>query len=424
MKKWFLRIGLGFLAVVILLYAFVFVRSILPTTVMNSGLKPARASIPEDANGFYALEKARAKLWWPKEQNQPLGDLARNTNWNNALAGTVLANNREALEAWDAAARLPDFQVPEISKADDLLPYLSDWKPLAQLAEVRQNQLMRSGQEKAAFDQMLNQVLLARRMQNSHSALIGYLVGTAVNGLALSQFQRWVGRSHLTPRDLKDYIRQLDQDPADAGAAFAETMKVEYQVCVGTIEAMRQGKMIDPETGKPYPHPSRLLPVLNPSKTRALFATEFNALVKAAPLHFNEAKLPQLFTQRPNILSLILSGNLMGQVWFQMMVPAVDTALAKKSQGDAQLQATRIILALRAYELTHGKLPADLNALVPEFLFEVPADDFDGQPLHYSPEKKMVYSVGKDLKDDGGMDRDPEAKTSQTKFDLVYRFEF
>jgi hypothetical protein len=122
---------------------------------------------------------------------------------------------------------------------------------------------------------------------------------------------------------------------------------------------------------------------------------------------------------------MYLSGNAVGQIMYYMGMPAVIPALAKKSQSDVQLQATRTILALRAYQLTHGNLPSDLNALVPQFLDEVPVDDFDGQPLRYSAEKKIVYSVGKNLKDDGGDDRgQEESDSSQRHLDLVYKFDF
>jgi hypothetical protein len=185
---------------------------------------------------------------------------------------------------------------------------------------------------------------------------------------------------------------------------------------------MRKGKMADADTGKAYPHPTRLLPVLNFSKTKALFAGEFNALVKAGPHHFNEAKLPDLFTNQPGLISMALSGNILGQIWFGLLAPAVIPSLAKKSQADAQLQATRTILALRAYQLTHGNLPSDLNALVPEFLDAVPVDDFDGQPLRYAPDRKIVYSVGQNLKDDGG--NDSRSGPSNRPLDLVYNFDF
>jgi len=61
---------------------------------------------------------------------------------------------------------------------------------------------------------------------------------------------------------------------------------------------------------------------------------------------------------------------------------------------------------------------------VPDFLDAVPMDDFDSQPLRYSAEKKIVYSVGKNLKDDGGDDRTSSADSAQRHLDLVYRFDF
>ena len=422
MKKWLLRIGLGFFGFLALLYAFVFLRSIMPATVMDKDLQLQRASLPAGSNAFDTLEGARRHLSWPDNQNGRLSELARNTNWDDSLANTVLANNREALAGWDAAAKMPDLQVPEISNANDLLPYLADCKKLLQLAEVQENVLLRAGKDQEGFNQIVNHIQIGRKMQNSGGSLITYLVGTAVNNIGLMQMRNWTGKTHFTPPELKSYIRQLELDPADEGAAFANSMRAEYQSSIGTMEALRSGNLMDPDTGNKYPFPkTRLLPVFNFNQTKALFARGFLPLVKAAPHHFNEARLPDMNT-RPGPVSLILSGNLTGQILYNMLMPALTPALAKKSQSDAELQATRTILALRAYQLTHGKLPADLNALVPEFLDSVPVDDFDGQPLRYLPEQKTVYSVGENLKDDGG--DDSRNGRSNRQLDLVYKFDF
>jgi hypothetical protein len=423
MKKWLLRIFLGFLAVLLLLFGVVFLRSLIPVTVQDQELQLVRANIPQGSNAFDVLQAATNNLWWPKDQERQISDLAKDTNWDDVLASTVLASNRETLAGWDAAVKLPDLQVPEVPTADDLLPYLSEWKKLAMLAEVRENVLLHNGQDKEAFDQIVNHVQLGQRMQNSHGVLIVYLVGTAVHAMGLNQMQHWVGKTHLTPDQLKDYIRQLALDPDAEGAAFANTIKAEYQLQIKMLDAMRQGKITNSDPSDYHPHPSRLLPLFNFSQTKALFAEEDLKLVKATPHHFNEAKLPDV-NSRSSVAAMFLSGNGIGQILYYMTLPAIIPSLAKKSQSDVQLQATRTILALRACQLTHGKLPPDLNALVPEFLDAVPVDDFDGQPLRYSAEKKIVYSVGKNLKDDGGDDRNSEADSSQRHLDLVYKFDF
>jgi hypothetical protein len=97
-----------------------------------------------------------------------------------------------------------------------------------------------------------------------------------------------------------------------------------------------------------------------------------------------------------------LSGNLVGRMFCSVLLPAYGGVLKQKCCANVQLAATRILLALKAHKLEKGKLPATLAELVPEYLDSVPLDDYDGQPMRYNAAKKVVYSVGKDLKDDGG----------------------
>ncbi len=424
MKKWLLRIGLGFLGVLVLLYAVLMVRSSLPATVHDQELQLVRARIPAGFNAFDALQTAKSQFWWPKNQGDQIYDLVRDTNWDAALASTVLASNREMLASWDAAANMPAFQVPAIRSFDDDMSYLADWKRLTQVAQVRENVLLHNGQDKEAFDQIVNHIQLGRRMQNAQGPLIQYLVGLAVCNLGLNQMQRWVGRTDLTPGQLKDYLRQLEPNPDEEAAAFANTIKAEYQCQSKVLDDLRRGKVRDSETSGYYHRPTRWLPVFNYSQTKALCANFNLKLIQAAAHHYYEAKVTDL-ESRPSLAAMYLSGNAVGQILFYMTLPAMTSSLATKSKGNAQLQATRTILALRAYQLTHGHLPADLNALVPEFMEAVPIDDFDGQPLRYAPDRKTVYSVGKNLKDDGGDDRGSDTEpASQRHLDLVYKFDF
>jgi hypothetical protein len=59
-----------------------------------------------------------------------------------------------------------------------------------------------------------------------------------------------------------------------------------------------------------------------------------------------------------------------------------------------------------------------LTALTPEFMAEVPLDEFDGKPLRYRREDEgfILYSVGTNLVDDGGED-------SRGAGDYVWRFD-
>jgi hypothetical protein len=75
-------------------------------------------------------------------------------------------------------------------------------------------------------------------------------------------------------------------------------------------------------------------------------------------------------------------------------------------------------IALRRYELQKGQVAPSLEALVPDFVSEVPHDYMDGKALKYRQNGKdvILYSIGADGIDHGG---NVEAKTSTgTSFNL------
>jgi hypothetical protein len=72
-------------------------------------------------------------------------------------------------------------------------------------------------------------------------------------------------------------------------------------------------------------------------------------------------------------------------------------------------------IALKRHHLRHGRYPATLAALVPEFLATIPTDLMDGQALRYrlNPDgSPTLYSVGADFKDDGGTIKPPPKPNS------------
>jgi ABC-type transport system involved in multi-copper enzyme maturation permease subunit len=61
-------------------------------------------------------------------------------------------------------------------------------------------------------------------------------------------------------------------------------------------------------------------------------------------------------------------------------------------------------LAAERYRRDRGRWPEKLATLVPAYLTKVPTDPFTGKPLLYRilPDGAVIYSVGRDLADDGG----------------------
>jgi hypothetical protein len=88
----------------------------------------------------------------------------------------------------------------------------------------------------------------------------------------------------------------------------------------------------------------------------------------------------------------------------RMAMPMMDTAVLKQAALEALALAARTGLACKIYKNQNGRYPADLAALVPGILPEVPVDPFTGKPLVYRLEGEgfIVYSLGSNEKDDGG----------------------
>jgi hypothetical protein len=100
----------------------------------------------------------------------------------------------------------------------------------------------------------------------------------------------------------------------------------------------------------------------------------------------------------------------------RMLMPKLSATIDESCKLETGRSLTLAAIALRRHELRHGRAAPSLEALVPEFLPEVPVDLMDGQPLRYRPAGDgtfLLYSVGTDETDDGG-----SAEPSGDKRDL------
>jgi hypothetical protein len=72
--------------------------------------------------------------------------------------------------------------------------------------------------------------------------------------------------------------------------------------------------------------------------------------------------------------------------------------------GHVSLRCVLVALAAERYRLQHGHWPLVLTDLFPNYLASVPLDPFDAVALRYrrTDTGAIVYSVGKDGRDDGG----------------------
>ena len=94
---------------------------------------------------------------------------------------------------------------------------------------------------------------------------------------------------------------------------------------------------------------------------------------------------------------------------------------------EAWIEGGHLTLALKAYKTKYGSYPENLKQLVPGILPSLPLDPFTGKDFIYRKEGKgfIVYSVGRNLKDDGGVSSVKKRRSSDYyqsgRKDIVWR---
>jgi hypothetical protein len=104
----------------------------------------------------------------------------------------------------------------------------------------------------------------------------------------------------------------------------------------------------------------------------------------------------------------------------RMILPALGRIFSVGQRHMARCDSARVALACLRYRTKHGRLPATVAALTPDFLEALPPDPFTGKALHYRRDAEgfVVYALGENKKDDGG---DTERRDGRKYPDVGFR---
>ena len=108
---------------------------------------------------------------------------------------------------------------------------------------------------------------------------------------------------------------------------------------------------------------------------------------------------------------------------FMIATPALEQVEKKFVQVATVTDHARLACSLERFRLARGAYPETLAALAPEFIPAVPAEIVNGEPYRYRRAEDgsfVLYSVGTDLRDDGGV-TDPKLSASK-QADWVWRY--
>jgi hypothetical protein len=400
----------------------------------DADLKVQRLQIPDDQNALTLFLEAVQKLDMPrfdtplasqanqqtKEGEGPQNEhdlfyeIAVGKRWDGPFVDRVLKSNAEALALWEQGMAAPHFQAIEVKTLADRIPHVFEYLSFGNLVSVRARAAAKRGDYEAAFQDCMKLVRFGRRIEGDKGCLVEYLLGITVHGMGDGLMLDMVSGCNLPPAMLRHYAAELAKCPADA-QGLADAFRNEYALQVEAIEGMKSGKYDASMLFVTSPGPSAPRSALDALFWNAFRVTSFRpqetrrtcAEVARSRIESVSKPFKHMAPEDPTIRDFRLgreafSGNFLGRACCKMLLPAAYGAVEQKCRANVELAATRILLALKAYKLEKGKLPATLAELVPEYLDSVPLDDYDGLPMRYNAARKVVYSVGKNLANDGG----------------------
>jgi hypothetical protein len=264
-----------------------------------------------------------------------------------------------------------------------------------------------TGDTQRAVDSIGASVALAESVRNPPGQ-ISYYVEYACLGLSFDALQQALSRIAFNDRQLVDLAKTFHQVETDDG--FVQAIIGERARANETWQELRTGR----GSAKDLIVYKDEVSNFDRAVAMAYRPLGFIDLDYLARLQFFNEFLLAMDTPFPGTFQKVDSLDHKHALFNLLPVARMEAELTEKSVKhkahlQAQLRAVGVALSVERYRVANGTLPESLDALIPKFLTAVPTDPFDGQPLRYRKLVKgyVVYSVGEDENDDGGVEPGP-----------------
>ncbi len=367
--------------------------------------------IADDKNAFIYLHEACEE--WQRFENSTtlpyeiVGHTVPVDQYNPEEMEKLIAANSRVLELFDKAMELERLQFPEVINQYQRLRYLSSLRRIGAHQINRALHIFRNGDEKKAFDLLIDIARFGSMIEKGEGILIHFVIGQDIKRSALQRFRELLSETDLDPEHLTTYIGQL-RDFHEDGTAVVRSLKAQFKICAKLIDDLYNNRVPKSEAiHYAPPRKSRFIPYsFRPNKTKLIVANAFRTCI--ANIHRSHTDYQTYEYPLPSERNLFGETIFMGDNWvgkllcYDLSPTLHETFAFRRKWQTLSLNATQLLITLKCYKLDHGDLPETLDQLVPDYIDAIPIDDFDGKPLRYSKEKKIIYSIGSDMKDNGG----------------------
>lgn len=380
-------------------------------------------TLPVGSNGFEFFDQAGKVRWYPDEDDR-FTKFLNDEEWDDELANKVLSNNTESYALYSTGLSCDFLKTPEISSFSDEMPYLSTWRDIARINQIRAKSFFNAGEQEKALSVVFDTLRFGDMVSRNADVLIVYLVGNVVKLFALDTLRNFANSPAFDAIKLTSICKELAKYHDD-GVGMKSSFAGEYALINGFLKDLADDRIDLTQFGiRGWFHRLLLGMYFKPNTTAEAFRSFYQNCYNIGDKPFYalaDNDLPSF--KKKSTIAMFFSGNMFGELLYSLVLPSIPSIFSQRARYNNTLNVTLITLVLKAHFDDNGFLPDSLTP-VADILGSVPLDEFDGKPLRYSRENKLVYSVGENKKDDGGVSDDNISDEVPIHDDDLFPFTF
>lgn len=359
-----------------------------------------------------------------------LGEASFDPSRNPAISAWLAESDPHLDQIRFALRNKPDWYVPLTGKSSidsETGGLLTGTVFAARVLQMSANRHLGTGRADLAVEDALSVLRLSRRRDKAESSQ-DHLIGTAWEGIGLVMVRQIVS-SHLASYEqlipLRDDFRNRVRREVFAPVMLQRDRVVLLETLVraarGELDLAMLTEISLNTMGEEFKlrrqlfcaatdwyETGRQINECYDELVRSLEASGPDALIASVKRRQDEIKARGTDS---DALTHLMAGRkgraiVAADAFLGLTLDPVQNLIASARRNEADFVVVQAAIAAEMYRLKQGHWPDSLDALVPEFLPAVPADDFSGQPLVFRREGEncQVYSVGPDRVDNGGIE--------------------
>lgn len=384
--------------------------------------------LPDYINGAVVYEKAFKLIQpeYPKKSFGPRDDcdflLADNHKdpdmW--AKARKIILEREKALPLIEKAAAMPECRFKWKNGYTAMFTYLGPMRSLANLISLRAVVQATDG-DMAGAARSIELILNMSYAIKDEPYMYGQLIRQGIIKRAAVALEAAMGYGQFSDtqaRSLSDAFSKVDLGPG-----FVTAMKGQRALIITTFDNFRRDFSLRNFTRGEIPLTLRVYLFAYPSLGKPIFYYHQLESLRFMRKQIDLSGLTYRQTQQLDLswMNKTDIGPLDG-----LLFPKFTRAHASMDNAMMYARGSQIILSLQSYKRHFAAYPASLAELKAKIHWELKTEDiFSGKDFIYGPAKQgfILYSVGPDQKDDGGMNLQSGGQTTMPRGDIVWKMD-